>query len=144
MSIWFDEPTPEVINESEENTLTSHLGIEFVEVGDDYLVATMPVDARTKQPKGRLHGGASAVLAETIGSAGSSRIVDMTKTLIAGIAVEATHVRGVESGTVRGIGRPLHIGRTMHVWDVRIENEEGRLVSAAKLTVAVRPSTRPS
>ena len=139
MSIWFDKPTLEVMNAVEENTLTSHLGIEFVEMGDDYLVATMPVDARTKQPKGRLHGGASAVLAETIGSAASSRVVDMEASMIAGIQVEATHVRGVKDGIVRGTGRPLHLGRTMHVWDVRIVNEAGELVSAAKLTVAVRP-----
>jgi 1,4-dihydroxy-2-naphthoyl-CoA hydrolase len=138
MSIWHDTPSLDEMNAVEEGTLTSHLGIRFVEMGDDYLVATMPVDARTKQPRGRLHGGASAVLAETIGSAGSSRIIGIERGMIAGIHVEATHVRGVREGTVRGTGRPLHIGRTMHLWDVRIENEEGELVSAAKLTVLVR------
>jgi 1,4-dihydroxy-2-naphthoyl-CoA hydrolase len=139
MSIWFDKPSLEEMNRVEEGTLTSHLGIEIVEMGDDYLVATMPVDARTKQPRGLLHGGASAVLAETIGSAASSRVVDIDAMLIAGIHVEATHVRAVTDGFVRGIGRPLHLGRTMHVWDVRIENDRGELVSTAKLTVAIRP-----
>jgi len=140
-SIWFAEPTPDEINSVEENTLTSHLGIEFVEVGDDYLVATMPVDDRTRQPKGKLHGGANAVLAETIGSAASARVVDMSESMIAGIQIEATHVRAVREGAVRGTGRPLHLGRTLHVWDVRIENEAGELVSTAKLTVAVKKTS---
>ena len=137
MSIWFRQPTPEILNRQAQETLLAHLEMTFIEVGDDYLVATMPVDHRTVQPAGLLHGGASAALAESLGSFGAYLTVDPDKYDCVGIEINANHVRGKSDGIVTGTARPIHRGRTTQVWDIRIADERDRLVCASRLTVAV-------
>jgi 1,4-dihydroxy-2-naphthoyl-CoA hydrolase len=121
------------------DTMAEFLGIEWVEVGDDFLKARMPVDHRTKQPYGLLHGGASAVLAETLGSVGSAMAVDHVKFYCVGIEINANHIRSVKEGYVTGHATPLHLGRQTHVWDIKIYNEENKLTCVSRLTVAVLP-----
>jgi 1,4-dihydroxy-2-naphthoyl-CoA hydrolase len=123
------------------NTLAEHIGLEFTEVGPDYLRGTMPVDHRTIQPYGLLHGGASCVLAETIGSVASAYVVDHSKFYCVGLEINANHVRGVRSGIVTGTARPLHLGANTHVWDIKIEDERGKLVCVSRLTVMIIPRT---
>ena len=120
-----------------EATMDDHLGISFSEVGTDYLKATMPVDHRTKQPYGLLHGGASCVLAETIGSVASAKIIDPEKFICVGIEINANHVRSVREGLVTGIVKPLHIGNSTHVWDIKIYDEREKLICVSRLTVAI-------
>lgn len=136
MSIWFRPYTLEEIN-SKNRCMANHLAINFVEIGDDYLKATMPVDERTQQPYGLLHGGASCVLAETIGSVATVMCIDDSKQRAAGIEINASHLRGVSSGLVTGTARPIRIGRTTQVWDIRITDEQERLVCISRLTMAV-------
>lgn len=119
------------------NTLAEQIGIEFTELGPDFLKGTMPVDHRTVQPYGLLHGGASCVLAETLGSVASAYVVDHTRFYCVGLEINANHVRGVKSGVVTGTARPLHLGATTHVWDIRIEDENGKMVCVSRLTVMV-------
>ena len=119
------------------NTMGEHLGIQFTELGDDYLKATMPVDHRTHQPYGLLHGGASAALAETLGSVASALVIDTDKWMCVGIEINANHVRSVRSGLVTGTCTPLHIGATTHVWDIHIHDERNKLVCVSRLTVAI-------
>lgn len=120
------------------NTLANHLGIEYTEIGIDYIVARMPVDSRTHQPFGVLHGGASVVLAETLGSIASFLCIkDPTKQAAVGLEINANHVRSVKSGYVYGKVTPIHTGRTTQVWDIRITNEENKLVCISRLTVAI-------
>jgi uncharacterized protein (TIGR00369 family) len=125
--------------------MVDHLGITIVEVGEDYLRGTMPVDRRTKQPFGLLHGGASVALAETLGSLAGTMCVDASKEMAVGLDINANHVRAVTEGVVTGIARPLHVGRNTQVWEIRIENEAGKLVCISRLTLAIvpRPSPRP-
>jgi 1,4-dihydroxy-2-naphthoyl-CoA hydrolase len=137
MNIWFSPPTPEKLNQQTANNLLEHLSIVFTEVGDDYLTATMPVDHRTVQPAGLLHGGASAALAESLGSFGAYLTVDARKYDCVGIEINANHVRAKTEGVVTGVARPIHLGRTTQVWDIRICDERQRLVCASRLTVAV-------
>jgi 1,4-dihydroxy-2-naphthoyl-CoA hydrolase len=113
------------------------LGIEFTEIGDDYIKATMPVDQRTKQPFGLLHGGASVVLAETLGSVGAALVVDMEKYNCVGLEVNANHLRGVKQGIVTGIAKPVHIGATTQIWDIRIYDEREKIICISRLTVAI-------
>jgi len=119
------------------NTMIEHLGIEFIELGDDFLRARMPVDHRTLQPAGLLHGGASVALAETLGSAASFLCVDQSQFTVVGVEVNANHVRSARAGWVTGTARPIHLGRSTHVWDIRIIDEEERLVCVSRLTMAV-------
>jgi len=135
--IWKTKPDLAQINSMRKNTMVGHIDINFIEAGDDFLRATMPVDARTHQPYGLLHGGASVALAETMGSVASMLCLDPKENGAVGIEINANHVRGVKSGLVIGIVRPLHLGRSTHVWDIRIENEEGKPVCISRLTVAV-------
>jgi 1,4-dihydroxy-2-naphthoyl-CoA hydrolase len=137
VSIWRNPRTIEQLNGAQSGTLIQHLGMCFTEVGDDYLRGTMPVDERTKQPFGLLHGGASVALAETLGSIGASMCVDPEKFLCVGQEINANHVRAVSSGLVTGTTRPLHIGGRTHVWTIEIVNEAGKLVCASRLTMAV-------
>jgi uncharacterized protein (TIGR00369 family) len=117
-------------------TAMAPLGIVFTEVGPDYLRATMPVDARTRQPYGLLHGGASVLLAETLGSSAGMLCVD-EDSIVVGIEINANHLRGVRDGRVTGTARPLHLGRSTQVWEIRIEDDGGRLVCVSRLTLAV-------
>lgn len=138
-SIWVTEPDPEQINQRHAGTLAGRLGIEFVGYGDDYLVATMPVDDRTRQPFGLLHGGATAALAETLGSVGGVFSVDLEHHYVVGLEINANHIRPVREGIVRGTARALHLGHTTQVWEITVENTAGQLVSICRLTLAVRP-----
>lgn len=126
----------DALNAQSRGTAMEPLGIVFTEVGPDYLRATMPVDARTHQPYGLLHGGASVLLAETLGSTGGMLCVDDGQGVV-GIEINANHLRGVRSGTVTGTARAVHIGRSTQVWDIRIEDDAGRAVCVSRLTVAV-------
>lgn len=140
MSIWFKDITLEQLQESQKGTknLTTHIGIEYTEIGDDFLSAKMPVDERSKQPYGLLHGGASCVLAETLGSVASALCVDTAKNMVVGLEINANHLRSATSGYVVGTVKPIHIGRKTHVWDIRIETEtDKKLVCVSRLTVAV-------
>ncbi len=120
------------------DTITKHLGIEFTEAGEGYLMARMPVDGRTHQPFGILHGGASVVLAESLGSVASWMLLDdPTQQRAVGLEVNANHLRAVRSGWVYGRCTPIHTGRTTHVWDIRITDEQGKLVCISRLTVAI-------
>ncbi|MBL8519087.1 MAG: hotdog fold thioesterase [Betaproteobacteria bacterium] len=136
-SLWRAAPTLDQLNASNANTIHVPLGIEFTEIGEDYIKARMPVDARTHQPFGLLHGGASVVLAESLGSMATFLNIDSEKFAAVGIEVNANHVRGVKSGWVTGTVRPLHVGRSTQLWDIRIEDEAGKLVCISRLTVAV-------
>ena len=135
-SIWFHRPTLEQLNRVTP-TLDRHLGIEYVEVGDDYLKATMPVDHRTRQPMGLLHGGASVALAETLGSAGAFLCVDANAFSIVGLEINANHIRAVRSGLVTGTAKPIHIGRTTQLWEIRITDEADKLACISRITIAV-------
>ncbi len=137
MSIWYARPTLEVLHQLAAETMIEHLGIEFLEVGDDYLSARLPVDARTVRPYGILHGGASVALAETLGSAAANWCVDRAEKMCVGLDINANHVRAVRSGHVIGTARPLHLGASTQVWEIRVEDEQARLVCIARLTMAV-------
>jgi 1,4-dihydroxy-2-naphthoyl-CoA hydrolase len=119
------------------NTMGEHIGLEFTELGTDFMKATMPVDARTKQPYGLLHGGASCVLAETLGSVASAMVIDPEKFICVGLEINANHIRGVREGRVTGIATPIHLGATTHVWDIKIYDEREKLVCVSRLTVAI-------
>ncbi|MBD2752895.1 hotdog fold thioesterase [Spirosoma validum] len=120
------------------DSISKHLGIEFIEAGEGYLIARMPVDKRTHQPFGILHGGASVVLAETLGSVASWMLLDNPDTQRAvGLEINANHIRSVRSGWVYGRCTPIHVGRTTHVWDIRITDEQEKLVCVSRLTIAV-------
>ncbi len=138
MAIWHD-PALSIghINPLGRNTMGEHLGIEFTEIGDDYLKARMPVDHRTRQPYGLLHGGASVTLAETLGSVAAAFVVNKDKYDCVGLEINANHVRGVREGFVTGIARPIHLGKTTHVWDIRIHDDRDKLVCISRLTVAI-------
>ena len=125
------------INSMHEDTLMSHLGIEFIDVGENYLTAKMPVDKRTCQPLGLLHGGASAALAESLGSVGSAIRLDLSRQAPVGLELNANHIRPVTSGYVIGTATVLHLGRRTHIWDIRIEDEAGRLVCVSRLTIMI-------
>ena len=138
MAIWFNTSvTTQQIQPLCNNTLGGHLGIEFTEIGDNYMKARMPVDDRTRQPFGLLHGGASAALAETLGSVASAMIIDPKLYYCVGMEINANHIRGAKDGYVFGTVLPLHIGGTTHVWDIRIIDSQEKLVCVSRLTVAV-------
>jgi 1,4-dihydroxy-2-naphthoyl-CoA hydrolase len=139
MPIWKKPVTLDRFNALNQDTMMQTIGIIFTEVGDDFLRATMPVDARTHQPYGLLHGGASVALAETLGSAAGMMLVDPAREIVVGIEINANHLRGVKSGIVTGTARAVHIGRSTQVWGIRIEDEGQRLVCISRLTLAVVP-----
>lgn len=137
-SIWFQKTlTVSDIQPLGKNTMGEHLGMVFTELGDDYLKATMPVDHRTKQPYGLLHGGASVALAETLGSVGAALTVDPLKAICVGQEINANHLRSVRQGLVTGIAKPVHIGASSQVWEIKIYDEREKLVCISRLTVAV-------
>ena len=127
------------LNALSRGTAIEALGIEFVDIGDDRLVATMPVDPRTLQPYGLLHGGASVLLAETLGSSAGNMCVAEGEVCV-GLEINANHVRAVREGRVTGTARPLHLGRSTQVWEIRIEDARGRLACVSRLTLAVVPA----
>ena len=137
MSIWFSEPSIERINAMGKGTLVEHLGIEITIIGEDFLRATMPVDQRTVQPFGLLHGGASVALAETLGSIAALLCVNQAEKVCVGLEINANHVRSARSGYVTGTVRPLHIGGTTQVWQTDIVDEQARLVCVSRMTLAV-------
>lgn len=138
MKIWFDKSvTVESLKSFGKGTMSEHLGIEWINLGDDFFKAKMPVDHRTNQPYGLLHGGASCVLAETLGSVASYLVIDSSQFYCVGIEINANHIRSATNGFVYGVCSPLHLGSTTHVWDIRITNEEGKLVCISRLTVAI-------
>jgi 1,4-dihydroxy-2-naphthoyl-CoA hydrolase len=138
-SIWHDVPTPELANQFAAGNLVGHLGIEFVDAGPDHLSARMPVDARTLQPFGVLHGGASVALAETLASFAATFTVDLEQTSCVGMEINANHLRPVTSGWVTGVAKPIALGRRTQVWEVRITDDDGALVCVSRCTMAVVP-----
>lgn len=137
-SIWFNPSLKlDDFNSLGKGTMGEHIGIEWTAIGDDFLKARMPVDHRTVQPYGLLHGGASCVLAETMGSVASAMVVDHSKFLCVGLEINANHVRSAREGFVTGICTPIHIGASTHVWDIRIYDEKEKLVCVSRLTVVV-------
>ena len=137
MKIWKQETTVETLNEVSKNTLVSHLKMEFIEVGDTFLKAKMPVDSTTIQPAGVLHGGASVVLAETIGSSAGQMCVSYPDEYVVGLEINANHIKSVTSGYVTGTATPIHLGKKTHVWEIKIHNEQEQLVCISRLTLAV-------
>jgi 1,4-dihydroxy-2-naphthoyl-CoA hydrolase len=125
------------LNKFSANTMTERIGIEITEIGDDYLKGKMPVDEKTVQPYGILHGGASAALAETLGSLAGSLTLDPEKEYCVGMEINANHVKSVRSGYVYGKASPIHIGRSTQIWEIRIEDGAGKLVCISRLTLAV-------
>lgn len=143
MAIWFKHDLSVAdLTPLGKNTMSEHIGIEWTEVGADYIKARMPVDNRTRQPYGLLHGGASVALAETLGSVAAAMVIDHSVFYCVGLDINANHVRGVREGFVTGITKPLHIGSSTHVWEIKIYDEREKLVCVSRLTIAVlkRPS----
>jgi 1,4-dihydroxy-2-naphthoyl-CoA hydrolase len=142
MSIWHIRPDLQRLNQAPHPHMGTFLDIEFTEIGDDHLVARMPVNEKTRQPYGILHGGASVVLAETVGSVASYLVVDHSKYLTVGQEINANHLRAVKEGFVTATCTPLHIGGGSHVWDIRLRDDAGRLTCVSRLTVAVLSKDR--
>lgn len=140
MRIWYNKQlTIEDFRSFGKDTMGEYIGIEWTELGNDFLKARMPVDNRTKQPYGLLHGGASCTLAETIGSVASAMVVDHSKFVCVGLEINANHVRSARQGFVTGVASALHLGANTHVWDIKIYDELEKLVCISRLTVAVIP-----
>jgi 1,4-dihydroxy-2-naphthoyl-CoA hydrolase len=137
MSLFNSELTLERLNNMSHHTMVGNLGIEFTAIGADWIEAKMPVDARTQQPLGLLHGGASVALAETLGSVAATFCVDLKTQYCVGLDINANHVKSVKTGFVYGITKPLHIGKRTQVWEIRITNEEKELVCISRITMAV-------
>ncbi|EPJ51811.1 MAG: putative thioesterase [Osedax symbiont Rs2] len=136
MSVWQKQFDLQRLNQARENTLIRHLGIEFTEFGDDYICATMPVDQRTHQPMGLLHGGASVVLAETLGSTAATLACPEGFACV-GLEINANHMRAVRSGLVTGITRALHIGRSTQVWEIKIYDQAQKMSCISRITLSV-------
>ena len=138
MSIWFNKDLSiGDLKTIGPNTMANYIGIEWEQVGDDFIKAKMPVDHRTNQPYGLMHGGASCVLAETLGSVASAMVIDHSKYYCVGIEINANHIRGVREGFVIGNCTPLHLGSSTHVWDIKIYDDREKLVCVSRLTVAI-------
>ncbi len=136
--IWWNKAlTLEQLHPVGNKTMGEHLGMEWVEIGTDFLKMRMPVEERTKQPYGLLHGGASCALAETVGSVASALVIDPEKNICVGLEINANHVRSARSGFVTATCTPLHLGASTHVWDIKIHDEAGKLVCISRLTVAI-------
>ncbi len=140
--IWKRETTAAELNSRFRHDLGSLLEIEFTEIGDDFLVARMPVTEKVHQPAGILHGGASVVLAETLGSVASGLLIDTERYMAVGLEINANHLRPVKKGYVRGVCQPVHIGGKTHVWDIRLYDERGKMNCISRLTVAVIPHVK--
>lgn len=137
MSIWFQQPALSDDAASSLGPMAEHLGVRIAEIGDDFIKATMPVDDRTRQPMGLLHGGASVFLAETLGSVAANLVVDPARFVCVGLEINANHVRAVRHGKVIGTVRPVHVGRSTQVWQIEIHDEKNRLVCLSRITLSV-------
>ncbi len=137
MSIWQTLFTLDELALRGKNTLSEHVGIEFIEVGADFLKARMPVDHRTLQPIGIMHGGASCVLAETVGSVAANYCLDLSKQYAVGLDINTNHIRQAKEGWVMGTAKPIHLGKRTHVWAIEIHHESGYLVSINRLTMMI-------
>ncbi|MBT1697389.1 hotdog fold thioesterase [Fulvivirgaceae bacterium PWU4] len=137
MGIFSKDITLEALNKLSRNTMAERIGIEFTAIGDDFMEARMPVDSRTHQPFGLLHGGASVALAETLGSVAAHCCVDPAKQFCVGLDINANHLRGVREGFVTGVTKPIHIGKKTQVWEIRISNQKEELVCISRITMAV-------
>ncbi len=142
--IWKKPVDLQSLNEWHQNTMQQHIGIQFTEIGDDYIKATMPVDNRTKQPMGLLHGGASVALAESLGSVASVLCVDPEKQTVVGLEINANHIKTAKEGFVTGITKPIHLGRSTQVWEIRIYNEAEQLVCISRITNAILEHKKPA
>lgn len=141
MSIWHKNISLEELSSRNKNTMSDFLGIEFIEIGDDFITAKMPVDERTKQPIGIMHGGASCVLAETVGSIAANFCVDLSKYYCVGLDINTNHIRSIREGFVYATAKPFHIGRTTHVWGINIVNDQQQMISVNRLTMTVLTRT---
>lgn len=138
--MWFKEPKLEEFAPFKKGTLLEALGIEITEIGDDYLKGTMPVDHRTKQPYGILHGGASVALAETLGSIAAGMVIDLSKQICVGLEINANHVRPMTGGMVEGVAKSVFIGRKTQIWEIKIsDSATGKLVCISRITMAILP-----
>lgn len=138
MAIWYNKSLKLAdIEPLTEGTMDQHIGLEWVELGEDFLKIKMPVDHRTKQTYGLLHGGASCVLAETAGSVAAQLVIDPNKFICVGLEINANHIRSARHGYVTGIARPLHLGATTHVWDIKIYDDGEKLICISRLTLAI-------
>ena len=137
MGIFPENLTPQMLNALSKNTMAERIGIEFTAIGADFLEAKMPVDERTRQPFGLLHGGASVALAETMGSVAAACCVDPLRQFCVGLEINANHIRGVKQGFVKGITKPIHVGKKTQVWEIRIVNDQEQLVCVSRITMAV-------
>ena len=138
MCIWFNKSlTIDDIKNFGKETMANYLDMQWVAIGENFLKLSMPVSDKTKQPYGMLHGGASCALAETVGSVASALVIDLEKFYCVGLEINANHVRSVKDGLVTGICFPLHIGKTTHVWDIKIYDEDEKLICVSRLTVAI-------
>ncbi len=143
MRIWHEEISLDAINESSKDSAASHVGIEFVEAGEDYLVARMPVDNRTRQKYGILNGGASCLLAESLGSHASSLCLDPDREHCVGLDINANHLRSVSEGYVYGTSKPIHLGRSTHVWEIIIRDDRERMICISRLTMMIKANPKP-
>lgn len=137
MALFNSGITPERLNQLSNNTLVAHLGIEIIAIGEDFIEAKMPVDHRTHQPLGMLHGGASVALAETLGSIAATCCVDTNTQYCVGLEINANHIKSVRDGFVYGITRPIHIGKKTQVWEIKITDEKKQLTCISRITMAV-------
>ncbi len=139
MKIWFKNPTLEALKVLCKDTMVEYLGMELTEVGEDFLKGRMPVDHRTKQPLGLLHGGGSVALAETLASLAGNMVLDENDFYAVGMEINANHIRAIKDGWVEGVSRPIHIGKTTQVWETKIHNEKKQLICVSRMTLAVLP-----
>ena len=137
MAIWFKQFTVDDLNKRGENTLASFLDITFTVISDDSMTATMPANARTKQPIGIVHGGANVVLAETIASTAANAVVDLEKFYCVGLEINANHIRSVREGLITGVASPIHLGRTTQVWHIDLYNDAGKITCVSRMTASV-------
>ncbi len=135
--VFVSKPTLEQLNTPRIPSMVDHLGIAYTAIGEDFIEATMPVDHRTIQPYGLLHGGASVVLAETLGSVAASLTLDLEKQICVGLEINANHLKSVREGKVRGIAKPIHLGKTTQVWEIKIYNEAEQLCCISRITMAI-------
>jgi 1,4-dihydroxy-2-naphthoyl-CoA hydrolase len=143
MAIWkFDNITLEALAARNKGTMMEHLGIECIEIGDDFIKARMPVDHRTRQPMGLLHGGAHVVLAESIGSMAANLCLDVTKEYALGLDINSNHIRAVQDGYVVGIAKPIHLGSKTQVWEIKIHDKNDKLLNISRLTMMVMQHTK--